>query len=80
MIAAYLARTCGAADWIWLDEHLQSCTRCYRILAAERFRGRPEFAVSAVPTPARVRERRAVRIRFYPAQVLRRLARYRAGP
>lgn len=57
-IAAYLARTCGAADTLWLDEHLQCCTPCYQILAAERLPvlRRLDFAVSAVPFPVRVRE------------------------
>jgi putative zinc finger protein len=56
-IAAYLARTCGAADQLWLDEHLRSCTECYRVMVDVRLpeTGRVDYAVETVPVPVRVR-------------------------
>ncbi len=54
-IAAYLARTAGAADMMWVNEHVQYCIRCYRIMAEERLPepARAPFAVSAVSFPVR---------------------------
>ena len=57
-IAAYVAHRCGAADRLWISEHLNTCTQCYRVFAAERLPepGSLEFGVLAVPVPLKVRE------------------------
>jgi hypothetical protein len=61
-ITAYLARTGGAADRLWVGDHVESCNSCYRIMAEERLPrpGRisysPAFARAAAPIPIRARE------------------------
>jgi hypothetical protein len=51
-IAAYLARTAGAADRLWVDEHLQHCIWCYRVMAEERFPEARRAPVTVCPVPA----------------------------
>jgi hypothetical protein len=54
-IAAYLTRSAGAADMLWVGEHLEHCMSCYRIMAEERFPEprRAPFTVSPALRPAR---------------------------
>ncbi len=58
-IRAYVTKRVGAADRLWISEHLQLCTSCYRTFAAEALpgEGQVNFAVSAVPEVVRVPER-----------------------
>jgi hypothetical protein len=79
-IAAYLARSAGAADRLWLDEHLQHCISCYRIMAEERFPEpcRAPFTVSPALRPARspaLRTARADEPDGLPLRIMGRLMR-----
>jgi hypothetical protein len=79
-IAAYLARTAGAADMLWVHEHLQSCIGCYRIMAEERFPEpcRAPFTVSTVTAPARAGKPGTLPQRIVGRLARRLLARHRA--
>ena len=78
-IAAYLTRSAGAADMLWVNEHLEHCISCYRIMAQERFPEprRAPFTVSPALRPARADQPDGLSLRLVGRLVRRLRLRHR---